>query len=88
MLKHEYMTFEDFIGRVRYGTPLIIVDEEQVDREIFNGVYSFDTDIPELVGDQILNAEVTMITVKGKTLEIRVVYQDEEEDTGDDFDNS
>lgn len=86
MSRPEYLTFEMLIGCVRYGTQLTVTDEE-TDQEVFSGIYSFDIDLPSIVGDRISLAEVTLITVTKNKLTVKISFQNEEEDTGDEFNN-
>jgi hypothetical protein len=76
-----YMTFEQLINRVRYGTDICVIEDFTGKQPVFSGKH-----LPRIkkrgrrhnrFDDTVLDADVTQITVENGMLRIEIVKQEE-----------
>ena len=69
------MLFKDFVGVVRFGT-LLNVAEDFRNKEHFNRVWNHSDVSSVAFSKNVLNADVTVVSVDGNTLAVKIISQD------------
>jgi hypothetical protein len=78
--KHDYTpafdelepSFEDFVSRVQYGTPLVVVDAKSK-RELYNKRLPYYAPLEHEFSRELIRAELWTVSLTGTALRVEVI---------------